>query len=255
MRRGLLVGALLVALFAMSLAHVTSSSQNEPIFLLNAAMKKAWMKIIPLFEKKYHVRVEVIYGSSGHLLAQLEITGKGDVYSPATPIFMKKAIEKGLVDPRTVSEVACLRLAILVPSNSPIKSLEDLLKGNYKIALCDLESCAVGKFAKKVLEMNGLWEALKGKVVTYTENFAKLVSLVELGQVDAAIGWSVAHYWYPKGIRAIPLHLKVPYEPCIEIAMTRNAVHEKLALQFIEFLKTPQVVKILKDLGYEVRGK
>ncbi|ALU12139.1 hypothetical protein EYM_00750 [Ignicoccus islandicus DSM 13165] len=255
MRSKLIAAFVILALMTVGLSHLSFQRNEKPLFLLNAAMKKAWLKILPLFEKKYNVQVEAIYGSSGHLLAQLEITKTGEVYSPATPVYMEKAVRDGVVDPNTVTTVACLRLAILVPANSPIRSLDDLVKGNYKVAMCDLKSCAVGKFAKQSFEMSGLWNQLRGKVITFTENFSKLVSLVALGQVDAAIGWSVGHYWYPDKVRAIPLNVSTPYEPCIQIAITKYAKNRDLAAKFIQFLKEPEVQQILKELGYEVVNK
>jgi len=208
---------------------------DEPTFYLCGAAKKAWEPIVKAFENEYHIRVRVIYGSSGSLLNQLEMSRVGDIYSAATPDFMKKAIEDGAVDPATVRTVACLRPALLYRKGVKI-NLKQILEGrsDIRLAMCNPEGCAVGKYFKRLLEEEGLWNKVKKHIYTYAESFPKLVALLYLGEVDAVLGWHVAKYWYPGKIDSIPFN--VTNIPCIEIALTKYSKYRDVAEKFIEFL-------------------
>ncbi len=238
MRWKLALAFLLVSVVgAVALTH-----QERPqleVYLV-AAAKKVWTEILPVFEKKYGVRVEAIYGSSGRLLSQLEITKRGDVFTSASPHYMRVALSKGLVE--GAYPIACYVPAIIVRKDSNIKSLQDLINKNVKIALCDTESCAVGRFVKKTLVINGLWDRIKDKVVVYTENFVKLVSVLLSGKVDAIIGWNIAHWWYPNQTKLVKLDLKLPYLPCIYVAKVKGA--SPLADKFLEFLNSTYVKEV-----------
>ncbi|UXD22531.1 hypothetical protein IPA_05945 [Ignicoccus pacificus DSM 13166] len=236
-QRTLIILTGVTVVLVLALGALSLSSSDEPTFYLGAAMKKAWQPIVQQFEKEYHVKVRAIYGSSGGLLSQMVMAKRGDIYSPATPPYMEKAIKEGVVDPSTVRVVACLAPAILYPKGKHY-TLQDLLTKNVKIAMCNTENCAVGKFIKQMLEKEGLWDKIKKKVVVYTENFAKLVSLLYMGEVDAALGWNIAKYWYPNKIDATILKGPMPYKPCMTIAISKFSKHRDIAQKFIEFLNS-----------------
>ncbi len=238
--KGRLVLALAVLISLSAVVTLTGQSKPQLRVYLVAAAKKVWNEILPVFEKEYGIKVEAIYGSSGRLLAQLEITRRGDVFTSASPYYMTQALRKGLVE--NAYPIACYVPAIIVRKDSDIRSLNDLLSKNVKIALCDTQSCAVGKFVKKMLIMNGLWDKIKGKVVTYTENFVKLIAVLLAGKVDAIIGWNIAHYWYPNQTKLIPLNLRLPYLPCIYVAKVKGA--SPLADKFLEFLNSTYVKEV-----------
>ena len=235
--RGRLAIVLLLLISLAGIVVLTHQERGQIRAYLVAAAKRVWNEILPVFEKKYGIKVEAIYGSSGRLLSQLEITRKGDVFTSASPYYMKVAVKKGLVE--GPYPIACYTLAIIVRKDSKINSLQDLLEKNVKIALCDTESCAVGRFAKRALIMNGLWDKIKSKVVVYTENFAKLVSVLLSGKVEAIIGWHIAHWWYPDETKLIELNIKLPYLPCIYVAKVKGA--SPLVNKFLEFLNSTYV--------------
>jgi len=246
-----------VALFIFGLSvvalatHVINNSSKKTLLVfLPAAGKRVWQELIPLFEKRYGVEVEAVYGSSGRLLQQAYVSERGDVLGSATPPYMNKAVEYGLVYPETVSYVACMRPAILVPKDVNVSGLDDLIKRGIRILMCDPEGCAVGKFFKYALAKEGLWEKISKKVVGYTENFSKLIAALLVGKAEAALGWDVAARWYPGKLKAVPLDLAGPYEPCIEVAVLKSTKNLGLAKLFVKFITSKEALEKCREYGY-----
>ncbi len=248
------VAVVLIAAILISTSVILSLSfrkrQRLILAYLPAAGIKAWPKVIALFKKKYSVDVTAIYGSSGFLLHQAYISKTGDVLGSATPVYMKKAIKMGIVLQNSVVTVACMEPAILFQDHRNY-TLEDLLKPGIKIAMCDPVNCAVGRFIKYMLVKMGLWDKIKKNIVVYTENFAKLVTVLRLGEVDAALGWNVATKWYPS-LGYTPLKGPMPYKPCITVGVLKFSKNKILSMKFVDFLKSKEVKGIFEKLGYEV---
>ncbi len=238
MRAGRILLIASVVLLIPIIGVMSYRQADQPTFYLCAAAKKAWIPILEKFEKLYHVKVRVIYGSSGGLLNQMVLSKVGDIYSSATPPYMEKAEKMGVVYPDTVRVVACLKPAILTRKGLNVTLQDILFNKKLKVAMCDPQSCAVGKYFKMVFERMGIWDKVKDRIYVYTENFAKLVNLLYLGEVDAAFGWHIAKYWYPNKIDYTPVKANLPYKPCIMIAVSKYSKHKDIAQKFIEFLNS-----------------
>ena len=224
---------------------------------LCVAAKKAWERIIEEFERETCIRVDAVYGSSGSLLAQLSMARDGDIYAPASPAYMEKAVREGVVDSSSVRPAAYLVPAILVPRGNPagVRSLYDLARPGVRVALGDPRSVAVGTYAREMLERLGLWEDVSRNVVAYASSFAQLVMMVERGAVDAAIGWSVAEKWTGGRVEAIPIPSNLTLGPSpIPVGVTVFSRNREAALRFIEFLSSPRAEAIWRMEGYEPAG-
>lgn len=244
------IGLMAVLVLIVAYSSYAKEDSKQILVYLPAAGKKVWEKVVPMFEKETGIKVNVIYGSSGKLLEQAYLTQKGDLLGSATPPYIDRAVKYGIVYKGTVKYVACMLPAILITKGSKVKSLEDLTKDGVRIAMCDPESCAVGKYFKYMLEKMGLWDKIKKNIVVYTVNFSKLVTTLLMGNVDAALGWNVAAYWYPGRIVSINLKPLGPYKPCITIAILKFSNNYEYAKKFENFLLSTNVLKIFENYGY-----
>jgi len=220
---------------------------------LCVAAREAWERLIEEFERETCIKVEAVYGASGRLLAQLALAGDGDVYAPASPDYMEKAVEEGVVDPSTVRVAAYLEPAILVPHGNPanVTSVYDLARPGLRVALGDPESVAVGRYARRMLERLGLWEKVEGNVVVYAESFAQLVMLVERGAVDAAVGWSIAEKWTGGRVEAIEIPANLTLGPSpIPVAVTSFSRNPSAARLFVEYVSSPAAAWAWREAGY-----
>lgn len=248
------LAATLAALLASLHGEARAPGPVLRVYLCSAA-QKPWMELVRLFEEKTGVRVDAVYGSSGYLLAQLEAVG-GDVYAPASPYYVEKAAEKGLVDPSTVRRAALLYPVILVPRGNPahVRGLADLARPGVRVGIGEPTRVAVGRYARKLLEASGLWSRVRENIVVYAKNVAELTNYVAVGAVDAAITWDVNHWWYPRRTEAVPIpeeawrSLGPSYIP---VAVAAHSRHPGLARRFVEFVtSSPEARRVWEKYHY-----
>lgn len=224
----------------------TLDSQEKITVYLCAAAKKAWEQLVREFERRTGIKVEAVYGSSGRLLAAIELSGRGDVYAPASPEYMAMALKRGIIDPKSIRIAAYIVPAIIVPRSNPanITGLGDLAKPGVKVAIGDPEHVVIGQYAVEILEYNGLWEQVRKNIVVYAENAAKLAALVAMGVVDAVINWHVTHYWYSNSTEIIWLKpSELPRISYIPIAVLSTSRNREAALEFVKFVTSSDYAK------------
>lgn len=228
--------------------HSTVEKHKEITLTLfaGAAAEKAWEEIIRKFEEETKIKVIAYYGGSGKVLSALKITKSGDLFAPGSPDYMAKAIEEGIVDPKTVRIIAYMVPAIIVPMGNPknITDLEDLARPGIKIGIGDPKTVCVGKYAVDLLKYNGLYDKVKDNIVVYAESCSKTALLPVTGAVDAIIGWHVFHYWYPNRTEIIWLKpYQIPKISYISIGITRYCKDIEAAKKFIEFIINSEYAK------------
>ena len=247
----LLVGAL----FLVPSHHVESSS-NRLLIFAGAASKPATEEVIQSFTKESGIPVDILFGGSGFVLAQMKLARRGDLYFPGSSDFMEKAKKENLVLHESEKKVVYLIPAINVQKGNPkrILSLKDLTRDEIRVAIANPELVCVGAYAVEIIEknLNSLEkERLKKNLVNYTESCEKTANAISLKAVDAVIGWRVFQYWDPDRIETIYLKPEeIPRIGHIPIAISRFAQDRMLAQRFIDFLLSPQAKAIFKKYHY-----
>ena len=205
------------------------------------------------FEKLTGATLELHFGGSGKMLADMKLAGRGDLYFPGSSDYMAKANAAGLVDSTTEKRVVYLIPAINVPvkSEKKISSLADLAQPGLRVGIARPDTVCVGLYGAEVLERAGLSAQVKPNIVTYAESCEKTATLVSLDAVDAVLGWEVFEHWDPEHIRTIYLPKdQVPRIGYIPIAIARSVKEPVVAQAFIDFLISPEGKAIYKKWHY-----
>lgn len=240
-------------IFAISILPVYA---EELLVFAGAASKPPTEEVAKAFENKTGIRVNLIFGGSGFVLSQMELTKRGDIYFPGSSDYMEIAKRKGLIFPETERPVAYLVPAINVQKGNPkgIKRLSDLAKDGIRVAIANPENVCVGLYAVEIIERNlsaSEKVQFKKNLVNYTESCEKTATAISLKAVDAVIGWRVFQYWDPKRIETIPLRkeevVRIGYIP---IAISRFTSNRPSAQKFIDFLLSEDGKKIFKKYNY-----
>lgn len=233
-----------------------NTTQKNLLVYAGAASKPPTEDAAKLFEQKTGTKVDLVFGGSGTVLSQMELSKKGDLYFPGSSDFMEKAKEKGLVYPETESKIVYLVNAINVQKGNPknINSLKDLLRPGIKVAIANPETVCVGLYAAEIIDKSLTAEekqAFKKNLLNYTESCDKTATAISLKTVDAVIGWSVFKDWDPENIETIPLQQneiqRIGYIPIAVSTFTQN---KEMALQFIDFLNSEDGKAIFKKYKY-----
>jgi molybdate transport system substrate-binding protein len=256
-RRLVFIVLILVALVVITPACSGGSSSTLTVFAA-AGAKPALDEICAAYREKSNVVVEVTYGGGGEVLSQLELDRSGDVYVAPEQSFMQKAVEKQLVVPEIVTAIAWMVPVIAVPVENPqsITKLEDLARPGVRVAVTRPETTLLGKYAPEIFEKAGLADAIGQNIVTEAARPDSLLTMLVMGQVDAAILWNFYEVQSADDVAVIylaPEQLTGIGE--MRAAVTSFTENEDEAQRFVDFLGSPEVKKIFEELGYIVDGE
>jgi molybdate transport system substrate-binding protein len=256
---GLSVVLLLVAFSGCSSGGTNagaSPASGKLLLFAGSASQPPTEEAVKLFKQKTGIEVETVFGGSGTVLSQMELTKKGDLYFPGSSDYMEKAKSAGDVLPETEERIAYLVPAIDVQKGNPkhIATLADLTRPGVKVAIADPESVCVGLYAAEVVDKQftpAQRAAFKANLVNYAASCDKTAAVVSLKQADAVVGWSVFQYWDPERIEAVKLPAsQIPRVGYIPIAVAKHTTDQKTAQRFVDFLSGPEGQAIFARYHY-----
>ncbi len=216
--------------------------EPELIFYSGGINRLAIEKTVSEFEAREGVQVTVKYGGCGILVSDMKAIAKGtipsafpDVYFACDASFVPP-VEEQFLEPLEISET---EIVLLVPKGNPknIRTLRDLARPGIRVAMANEEHSALGALAKRLLEAEGLYPAVKENVTYQAPSADPLVLRMVGGNLGGELGEDVAIVYMancskvkesldviPIGINEFPLARAVqPY------AVAKNSKHKHLA--------------------------
>jgi molybdate transport system substrate-binding protein len=184
----------LILFSVLSFIPNAQSSSKRMLIFAGAASKPATEEGVRIFQERFGIPVDVIFGGSGFVLSQMKLTKKGDLYFPGSSDFMEVAKREGLVLPDSEKIVAYLIPAINVQKGNPkrIHTLKDLTKEGIRLAIANPETVCVGAFAVEIFEKNLTREEkskVRKNIINYTESCEKTANVISLKAADVVVGW------------------------------------------------------------------
>jgi molybdate transport system substrate-binding protein len=218
-----------------------------------SASKPAMEEITARFERKTGIEVNTIFGGSGTLLSQIELSQQGEIYLPGSPDYLIIANRKKLLIEGSERIVSYLVPAIITPAGNPasIHCLEDLAAPGIRVGLGNPETVCLGLYAVELLAANGLLEKVMKNVVTFGGSCSKTANLAAMSKLDAILGWRVFHFWNPDRMVYVPIDpQKIPRISYIPISIPIHTRDLELSRSFIEFVLSPAGLSVYENLGY-----
>lgn len=179
-----------VMLFGMS-GHAMASAQTARALHVAAAadLRPVLPKIAANFERQNHLRVEITYGASGTLTAQIENGAPFDVFLAADMSFPKQIISAGLASASQPTLYARGVLVLWARKDSVLQplTLDSLHDGKLRrLAIANPQTAPYGRAAMAALKTSGLVAEVTPKLVT-AENIAQAAQFAESGSADAGM--------------------------------------------------------------------
>ncbi len=176
----------------------TPSGQVTSLMLFCAASNRAVMEeVVQEYQAETGRTVEVQYGASQTLLAQMEASGTGDLYLPADDSYLQFATEKELV--AEILPIASMQPVIAVRNGNPksITGLKDLLNEEVRLVQANPDAAAIGKVTKSLLQASGQWNEIDSATTAYRTTVTEAANDVLVGAADAAIVYDAVLHTYP----------------------------------------------------------
>ena len=219
-----------------------------------ASLKNAYEdELIPMFEEQYPgVTVEGTYDSSGKLQTQIEEGLEADVFMSAAVKQMKALDEEGMIASDTIVDLLENKIVLIVPagSDSKIDSFEKIGDA-ASIALGDPESVPAGQYAKEALTNLNVWDSIQDKV-SFGTNVTEVLNQVAAASADAGIVYATDAASMADQVTVVAeapegsLEKKVIYP----VAVVKATDHEDAAKAFVDFLQTPEAIKVFEAYGF-----
>lgn len=219
-----------------------------------ASLKNAYEdELIPMFEEQYPgVTVEGTYDSSGKLQTQIEEGLEADVFMSAATKQMKALDEEGMIASDTIVNLLENKIVLIVPagSDSQIDSFEKIGDA-ASIALGDPESVPAGQYAKEALTNLNIWDSIQDKV-SFGTNVTEVLNQVATASADAGIVYATDAASMADQVTVVAeapegsLEKKVIYP----VAVVKATTHEDAAKAFVDFLQTPDAIKVFESYGF-----
>lgn len=237
----------------LALACVAGTVQAADVIVSAAAsLTNAFTDIGREFEKM-HAGQKILFNfaGSGALLQQIARGAPVDVFASADQDTMDKAFRQNLILRSSLVDFTHNTLVLVVPAKGgPALADLDGLRAPAvaRIAISNPQTVPAGKYAKDALVVAGLWDVLEKKFIN-TRNVRQSLDYIARGEVDAGFVYATDAAIMPERVRVlfdVPTKTPIAYP----IAVVKGNGKERLALDFIEFVKSPPAQAILAKYGF-----
>lgn len=236
------VGVSVLVLSVASLALYWTSlpeqpAGGEPLYVYCAeAMRLPLEAIKRDYEAEHGQTVYLHFGPSQTILANLELSRKGDLFLPADDSYNRLARKKGLLGEEL--PLARMQAVVVVRPGFPrtIKTFDDLLAPGVTLGLANPESAAIGKLVKQQLSTAGLWPRVEKHGPKYLVNVNDVANAALLGSIDAGIVWDTTAQPLPK-LSVVRLPEISVVEAKVRAALTAFTDQPEAALRFARYLR------------------
>lgn len=198
--------------------------------------------------------LEIIYGSSGRLMAQIINGAPFDVFMSADMEFPQKLFDEGMATSAPV--VYGLGRLVLWSAhlNAAGLQLSDLSNNSIRrIAIAQPAVAPYGQRAQEAMIAAGVWDAVQSRLV-FAENISQVAQMSESGAADigiVALSLAVQPGLLERGYHLIDAALHQPLEQ--GFVVTRRAAQNPVADNFSRFLVSETARTILKANGFDTR--
>ena len=217
----------------------------------------AFQDVAARFEKSSGKQVKLTFGSSGNFFAQIQNGAPFDLFFSADLDYARKLDAAGLAESGTLYEYATGKIVLWAPRQSAVdlnRGLPVLLDPAIgKIAIANPEHAPYGRAAVAALRHENLYDQVAGKFVL-GENISQTATFVVSGGAD--IGIVALSLALAPGLKDKGKYAEIPaadYPPIEQAALILKSSQQKVtARAFLAFVKSPEVVDLLKTYGFSV---
>lgn len=236
-----------------------AQSKSELRLFVPCGMIVPFQRLKVEFERQTGIKLNIYYDNGVALVRRIREKGeRPDIFVSPGELEMKQLVQEGFIDPKSVTTFGTFELILVVPARNRarVQSLDDLLKPSIRrIVIADPKLNSVGYYAQKALENLGMWEKLKGKIITHW-HAQEAVNYVCMGRVDAGIYYATCPFDSAPEKVLSPTYKIVAKLPKgsyptvkVQAGMLKASKNKAAAQKFLKFLVEPKTQKLLAQLG------
>ncbi len=241
-------------LWFAALVQIQSSMADEVLVAVASNFSVPMAELVQQFEQQTDHEINVVYGSSGRLYAQILNGAPFQIFLSADQDKPQQLEANQLIVPGSRFTYASGVLVLWSAEQDREIDGPDALERSFnRLAIANPELAPYGKAASEVLHALGVTanpenKTVRGENIAQTYQFVETrnaeLGLVALSQVGTADGVSRGAGWI------IPEHL---HEPILQDAvLLRSATNCNACQQFYQFIKSDDAAKTIASYGYRM---
>jgi molybdate transport system substrate-binding protein len=220
-------------------------------------LQSALPAIVSQFEKETGQHVRLTFGSSGNFVTQIENGAPFDVFLSADIDYPRRLERSGLAERGTLYQYATGRIVLWTRKDSGVDVRRGLAilvdAGVRRIAIANPEHAPYGRAAVAAFRHEGLYDRVQKKFVM-GENISQAAQFAQSG--SAAVGIVALSLALSPTLKSSGTYFDIPesWHPPIEQAavVLASSRQKALARQFVDYLKKPDIVRMLQSFGFAV---
>ncbi len=259
---GLAIGAVVFTrsvLGAETAPAAALDTAAAPVVFAAASMKTALDAVAAAWKADSGKTVSIAYASSAGLAKQIEQGAPADIFISADLKWMDYLEKAKLVRTGTRRKLLGNKLVLIEPSEGDVK-LEiakgfDLAgaAGDGKIAVCAIDSCPAGIYAKEALESLGVFAGVEPKLAQ-ADNVRNALTLVSRGEAKFGIVYATDAKADPK-VKVVSTFPASSHSPIVyPVALIATSANPDAAF-FLAYLTSQAATKAFLQQGFEVLSK
>jgi molybdate transport system substrate-binding protein len=245
-----------IAMLSVLLAWNSCSKQKtggQPIVVYAAvALQPPIEELARAYTAETGSPIQVEYGASQVLLAQLEIRKNGDVYIPADGEYLKMVDDKGLV--QSTVPLTRLRPVVAVAAGNPrgVKTLDDLLRKDVRLGFPDPKMAAIGRIVRNRLVKE--WGPLWSKGIMLRATVSEAAADIKFGIIDATFTWDSTVKQMPE-LAAVEVPEFADIESKVAAGILKTSKQPENAQAFVRYLTaSDRGQPVFERSGYQTFG-
>jgi len=235
-----------VLALAIALGGCAGGNGTRITVLAAASLSDVFEDLAARYEAQHPgAEVELSFGGSSGLAAQILEGAPADVFASADEATMQRVVDAGLAaDP---VRFAANTLQLVVPAGNPggVRGIADLADPSLVLAICDPQvPCGVA--AVRLLELAGVG----ARPDTLEPDVRAVLTRVRLGEADAGLVYRTDAAAAGGEVEAIEVPEAVEVVNRATVAVLASAADPAAAEDWIAFLRSPDAQRILVDAGF-----
>jgi molybdate transport system substrate-binding protein len=253
---GLAIGAVV---FTRNLFGGEGRPAAAPVVFAAASMKTALDAVAAAWKADTGKAVSIAYASSAALARQIEQGAPADIFISADLKWMDYLEKAKLIRAGTRKNLFGNKLVLIEPSDADatLEIAKDFdlegAAGDGKIAVCMIDSCPAGIYAKEALESLGVFARVEPKLAQ-VDNVRNALNLVSRGEARFGIVYATDAKADPK-VKVVGIFPASSHSPIVyPVALVAASANPDAAF-FIAFLTSQAATRIFLEQGFEVLSK
>jgi len=230
-----------------------------PVVFAAASMKTALDAVAAAWKADTGKTVSIAYASSAVLAKQIEQGAPADIFISADLKWMDYLEKAKLIRAGTRKNLFGNKLVLIEPSDADV-TIEiakgfDLAgaAGDGKIAVCMIDSCPAGIYAKEALESLGVFAGVEPKLAQ-ADNVRNALNLVSRGEAKFGIVYATDAKADPK-VKVVGTFPASSHSPIVyPVALIAASANPDAAF-FLAYLTFQAATKVFTGQGFEILSK